>query len=38
MRVPMETNSPKMPMGKIPARTTATAPVIIVLTYGVLNL
>ena len=37
-RVPIETNSPSMLIGRIPAIIMATVPVIIVLTYGVLNL
>jgi hypothetical protein len=37
-RVPIETNSPSMLIGRIPAIIMATVPVMIVLTYGVLNL
>ena len=36
-RVPIETSSPRILIGRMPAITIATEPVIIVLTYGVLN-
>ena len=35
--VPIETNSPRMPIGKRPATIIATVPVTIVVMYGVLN-
>ena len=35
--VPIETNSPRISIGSIPARMQATDPVIIVLKYGVLK-
>ena len=37
-KVPMETNSPRILMGSIPANTNAIIPVMIWLIYGVLNL
>src|ERR1039457_4934531 len=36
--VPIDTSSPRILIGKIPAKTSATLPVRMVLTYGVLNL
>ena len=34
-RVPIETSSPRRPIGKRPAKNAATVPVTIVVTYGV---
>ena len=36
-KVPIDTNSPKILIGKMPAKIIATEQVIMVLTYGVLN-